>query len=150
MRYACLVYHDERKLNALTDAELDALAVDCAAWVEEIARGGHYVSSAGLQSVRTATTVRNRNGKLSATDGPFAETKEFLGGFALIDARDLNEAIQLAAKHPAARVASIEVRPIFDPNAILVDPLDRKLAAAIRRSGGAHGAASRASSEIHR
>jgi hypothetical protein len=150
MRYVCLVYHDESKLNALTDAELDALAADCAAWVGEIACAGHHVSSAGLQSVRTATTVRNRNGKVSVTDGPFAETKEFLGGFTLIEARDLNEAIHIAARHPAARVASIEVRPIFDPLGALVDPLDRKLAAAVRRSGGAHGMAPRASTEIHR
>ena len=148
MRYLCLVYHEERKLEALTDDELAAMATDCIAWVEELARGGHHVSSAGLQCVRMATTVRHRNGKLVTTDGPFAETKEFLGGFTLIEARDLNEAIQIVAKHPASCVASIEVRPMLEPDAVLVDPLDRRLSAAIRRAGGA--AALRASGDTHR
>ena len=148
MRYLCLVYHEEKKLDALTDAELAATVSDCIAWVAELAQGGHHVASAGLQCVRTATTVRNRNGKLSMTDGPFAETKEFLGGFTMIDAKDLNEAIQLASKHPAARVGSVEVRPILEPDLVCADPLDRKIRAAVRRAGEA--AAHRAKGQIHR
>jgi hypothetical protein len=131
MQYICLVYHEEQKLNALAPHELDALIRECGAWVEEL--GGHHVLSAGLQCVRTATTLRKRHGQLSLTDGPFAETKEFLGGFTLLDARDLNEAIQLAAKLPAARLGSVEVRPVLQPDVPLSDPLDQKLGAALRR-----------------
>jgi hypothetical protein len=134
MRYICLVYHDEKQLDTLSPGELELLAGQCSAWVGDIQKGGHHVFSAGLQCVRTAMTLRRRNGALSMTDGPFAETKEFLGGFTILNARDLNEAIQLASTHPAARIASIEVRPVLEPDAELTDPLDRKLWAAIRRN----------------
>jgi hypothetical protein len=133
MRYICLVYHDEQQLEALSSGELEALVEQCGAWVEDLQKGGRHVFSAGLQCIRTATTLRRRNGTLATTDGPFAETKEFLGGFTIIDARDLNEAIQLASKLPAARIGSIEVRPVLEPDAESTDPLDRKLGAAIRR-----------------
>jgi hypothetical protein len=133
MKYICLVYHEESKLNALPQAELEALVGECGAWVEELEKGGHHVFSAGLQSVRAATTVRSRNGKVTTSDGPFAETKEFLGGFTIINARDLNEAIHLASKLPAVRLASIEVRPVLEPDVELTDSLDQKLGAAMRR-----------------
>jgi hypothetical protein len=137
MRYLCLVYHEESKLDALTDDELDGLMTDCIAWVGGLARGGHFLSSAGLQSVGTARTVRYRDGRVSATDGPFAETKEFLGGFTLIEASDLEEAVRLASSHPIARLATIEVRPLFEPDADLIAPLDRKIGASVRRVGEA-------------
>jgi len=105
MKYLCLVYLDEKRLDELPDEE-------CVAYDASIRKSGHCVGSEALESVQTATTVRVRNGKVSITDGPFAETKEQLAGFYLIDARDLNEAIQLAARIPPARVGSIEVRPI--------------------------------------
>jgi hypothetical protein len=130
MKYICLVYHEEHKLDALPPAELEALVRECGAWIKEL--GDHHVISAGLQCVKTAATVRNRNGKISISDGPFAETKEFLRGFTLINARDLNEAIQMASKLPAARLGSIEVRPVLEPDSESTDPLDRKLAAVIR------------------
>src|SRR5947209_3405679 len=133
MKYICLVYHEEGKLDALAQNELDALVGDCIAWTEELERQGHHIFSAGLQSVRQAATVRNRNGRLSMTDGPFAETKEQLGGFTLLDARDLNEAIRLAAMLPAARLGSVEVRPILEPDGGLTGALDQKVGAAIRR-----------------
>lgn len=136
MKYLCLVYHEEQKLAALSQSQMDALVRSCVGWVEELERGGHHIFSAGLQSVQTATTVRHRDGKLSVTDGPFAETKEFLGGFTLISARDLNEAIQLAAKFPAARLGSMEVRPVLEADGELIAPLDQKIGAAIRRSAG--------------
>lgn len=105
MKYLCLVYGEERALESCPDA--DCVAFDAAA------RGsGHCIASEALQPVSTATTVRVRNGKVSVTDGPFAETKEYLAGFYLVEARDLNEAIQLAAKIPPAKVGSIEVRPV--------------------------------------
>jgi hypothetical protein len=87
--------------------------------------------SAGLQSVRSAATVRVRDGKLSTTDGPFTETKEFLGGFTLITAKDLDEALQIAEKFPAATMGSMEVRPVLEPGYAVPDPLDQKILAAI-------------------
>jgi hypothetical protein len=105
MKYLCMVYLDERRLNGLPDEE-------CVAYDGAMRESGHCIASEALESVQTATTVRVRNGKVSVTDGPFAETKEQLAGFYLIEARDLNEAIQLASKIPPARVGSIEVRPI--------------------------------------
>ena len=110
MKYVCLVYLDEKKLDDVADSE-------CKANGDALRRTGHYVAAEALQSVQTATTVRVRNGKTAVTDGPFAETKEQLAGFYLIDAKDLNEAIQLAAKIPPARVGSIEVRPVRELSA---------------------------------
>ncbi|HXG27675.1 MAG TPA: YciI family protein [Nevskiales bacterium] len=105
MKYLCLVYAEEKALEGFDDAE-------CVAYDEGIRAKGQCLASEALQPVRTAATVRVRNGKITVTDGPFAETKEALAGFYLVEAHDLNEAIQLAAKIPPARVGSIEVRPI--------------------------------------
>jgi len=105
MKYLCLVYAEEDKLDAVPDSE-------CLAYDAALRGSGHCIASEALQPVETATTVRVRNGKASMTDGPFAETKEQLAGFYLIEAKDLDEALQLAAKIPPARVGSIEVRPI--------------------------------------
>jgi hypothetical protein len=105
MKYLCLVYLDEKRLDEVPDK-------DCVEYDASIRRNGRCIASEALKSVQTATTVRVRNGKVSVTDGPFAETKEQLAGFYMIEARDLNEAIQIASKIPPARVGSIEVRPI--------------------------------------
>ena len=105
MKYLCLVYGDEKEIHTVPDSE-------CLAYDEALRQSGRCVASEALQPVQTAATVRVRNGKVSVTDGPFAETKEQLAGFYLIEARDLNEAIQLASKIPPARVGSVEVRPI--------------------------------------
>jgi hypothetical protein len=105
MKYLCLVYMEADKLHAVPDRE-------CVAFGEGLRNGGHMLAAEALQAIDTATTVRVRNGKVSVTDGPFAETKEQLAGFYLIDARDLNDAIQVAAKIPPAREGSVEVRPI--------------------------------------
>jgi len=112
MKYICLAYEEETKLNALSKPQWDSLREETLTYLEELRKRGHIIAAEALQSVRTAATVRVRGGKVSMTDGPFAETKEQLGGFFLIDARDLNEAIQIAAKWPSARLGSIEVRPI--------------------------------------
>lgn len=112
MKFICLAYEEERKLNALSREEWEALRRETLAYVEELQERGHLISAEPLQSVRTARTVRVREGKASVTDGPFAETKETLGGFFLIDADDLDEAVQLATGWPSARLGSIEVRPI--------------------------------------
>jgi hypothetical protein len=112
MKYLCLVYYDERTLEALSRAEYDALVDEVLTYREVLRKSGHYVTSDGLQSVQTATTIRIRGGRLSTTDGPFAETKEQLGGFMLIEARDLNDAIRVASKIPPVRLGCIEVRPV--------------------------------------
>lgn len=114
MKYLCLAYEEEGKLDALSRAEWDVLRAETLDYVEDLRRNGRLVVTHALQSVRSATTVRVRQGRVATTDGPFAETKETLGGFFLIEARDLNEAIQVAAKWPSARLGSIEVRPIED------------------------------------
>jgi hypothetical protein len=114
MRYLCLVYADEATLNALPQPEVDALIDETLANNQELAASGQLVLAEALEQVAAAATVRVRNRRLSATDGPFAETREQLGGFVLIEARDLNEAIQLAGRIPGARIGSVEVRPVID------------------------------------
>jgi len=109
MKYLCLVYLDEKKLHEVPDTE-------CLAFSDGLKASGHRIAAEALQSVHTATTVRVRNGKVSMTDGPFAETKEQLAGFYLIDAKDLDQAVHLASKIPPARVGSIEVRPVRELN----------------------------------
>jgi len=105
MKYLCLVYLEEEKLRTVPDKE-------CMACGDGFRNSGVLVAAEALQPIATAATVRVRNGRVSVTDGPFAETKEQLAGFYLLDARDLNEAIQMAAKIPPAREGSVEVRPV--------------------------------------
>lgn len=114
MKYMCLIYEEQQRSAARPKSELDAVMGEYFAFTRDIQNNGHFVSGAQLQPVQSATTVRIRNGKLSATDGPFAETKEQLGGYYLIEAKDLNEAIQIAGRIPSARWGSIEVRPIVE------------------------------------
>jgi hypothetical protein len=112
MKYLCLIYDDEKKAVTMSKSDLDALMTDYFAFTEDIKKSGHYRAGEALKPVQTATSVRVRNGKLATTDGPFAETKEQLGGFYMIEAKDLNEAIQIAAKIPSAKTGTIEVRPV--------------------------------------
>jgi len=112
MKYLCLVYHDEQQMDALPTSAYNALVGDTLAYDEELRQSGHFVTANVLEYVQTATTVRARSGRVSITDGPFAETREQLGGFVLIEARDLNEAIRVASQMPPARLGSIEVRPV--------------------------------------
>ena len=114
MRYLCLIYEDEKAWEAKPQAELEAIMGEYFTFTENIRSNGKLVAGDALQPTPTATTVRVRNGKISTTDGPYVETKEQLGGFYLIDAKDLNEAIQVAAKIPGARDGAVEVRPVID------------------------------------
>ena len=114
MKYLCLIYDDEKKIADMPKAEGDAFMGEYFGFTNDIKQSGHYVAGEALHPVSTATTVRIRNGKVSTTDGPFAETKEQLGGFYLVDAKDLNEALQVAQRIPSARIGSIEVRPVVD------------------------------------
>ena len=112
MKYLCLVYQDERKLAAMASSDYDALVDEVRAYIEEATLSGHYLASNALESVESATSIRVRDDRLSITDGPFVETKEQFGGYLLIEARDLNEAIRVAARMPTARLGGIEIRPI--------------------------------------
>ena len=116
MRYLCLIYDEEKKINAMSKEEGDQFMGEYFAFTEDIKKSGHYIAGDALQPVDTATTVRVRNKKVSTTDGPFAETKEQLGGYYMIEAKDLNDAIQIAAKIPSARIGSVEVRPVMEFN----------------------------------
>ncbi len=114
MKYLCLVYYDEKIIDAMSEEEWLALNRECIACGENLRAGGYFLGGNALQPVSSATTLRLRDGKPVITDGPFAETKEQLAGFYLLEARDLNEALQLAGKIPPARLGCIEVRPIRD------------------------------------
>jgi hypothetical protein len=112
MKYLLLCCHEEKTLDSLTQSEHAAIMDETMAYCEALKKSGCLIASEPLESVRTAMTVQVRNGKLSVIDGPFAETKEQVGGFFLINARDLNEALQVASKFPSARFGTLEVRPV--------------------------------------
>jgi hypothetical protein len=114
MRYLCLIYENEKAWESMPKEEADAIFGEYFTFTEGVKQNGQYLGGEALQPTQTATTVRVRNGKVQTTDGPFAETKEQLGGYYLIEARDLNDAIQVAAKIPGSRNGSVEIRPIMD------------------------------------
>ena len=113
MQYLLLIYNNEQNWLQLNEADRTALSTDYRTFTESIAKSGHYKGGNALQPTSTATTVRVRSGKRSTTDGPFAETREHLGGYYLVDAKDLDEAIGLAERIPGAKTGAIEVRPIL-------------------------------------
>ena len=113
MKYLCLVYQEEKQEANVPREKIEQAKKDFWSFTEDIKKTGNYVGSHGLQHTDQATTVRVRNGKLSATDGPFAETKEQLGGYFLIEAKNRAEAIQIASRIPSAKWGSIEVRPVW-------------------------------------
>ena len=117
MKYLCLAYYDVKKFEALSKSEVDALVSQCPAHDAELRNSGHLIVQASLGEPSASTTIRPKGGKPSVTDGPYTETKEQVGGFFMIEARDLNEAIRIASKHPAAHLGedvgwAVEVRPI--------------------------------------
>jgi len=114
MRYLCLIYDDEKQWAKMPKKDADKMNGEYFSYTEGIKQSGHYRAGEALQPTNTATTLRVRNGKLSTTDGPYMETKEQLGGFYLIDAKDLNDAIKVASKIPGSRSGAIEVRPILE------------------------------------
>jgi hypothetical protein len=114
VKYVCLVHFPPEAVESLEPAALRALQSESQAYDEELVRGGHLLTAQALQSPGTAVLVKVRSGKVSTTDGPFADTKEHLGGFILLEARDLNDALRLAAGIPLARLGTIEVRPVYE------------------------------------
>lgn len=112
MKYLCMVYHNEKTLESMSPAENQALTDEALEYDETLRQSGHYVHSNALQFVDKAKTVRVKKGKVMVTDGPFVETREQVGGYIMIEAKDMDEAIQLAAKIPPIRLGGIEVRPV--------------------------------------
>ena len=124
MKYLCLIYEDEKRFSRTPKPEMDAIMSEYRAFGESLKKSGQYVAGHQLHTTDSATTVRSRNGKVSTTDGPFAETKEQLGGFYLIEAKDLNDAVQIASRIPSVRFGSIEVRPIVEHNQAGAQPAE--------------------------
>ncbi|HLT91392.1 MAG TPA: YciI family protein [Woeseiaceae bacterium] len=112
MKYLCLAWEDEATLDALTREEWDELRRATLDYVDSLRASGHLLATEALKSAREGVSLRIRNGMLATTDGPFTETKEQLGGFFLLEAADLNEAIQIASRWPSAQIGTIEVRPV--------------------------------------
>ena len=113
MKFLCVVYEEPSGLGPQTETEAQNLVNEHLDYDETLRQSGHWLIAQALQPVETATTVRVRNGKISITDGPFAETKELLGGFVLIEAKDMEEAVQVAARIPSARMGFIQVRRVY-------------------------------------
>jgi len=114
VKYICLGYLDEKKWETMSESERNTLIDGCFAYDDVLRKNGHFVGGEALQSARNATTLRFQNGKVSVTDGPYAETKEHLGGILILEARDLNHAIQLMSKHPGVKAGPFEIRPTED------------------------------------
>jgi hypothetical protein len=114
VKYICLGYMDPKKWKTMSESERNAMIDECFAYDDVLRKNGHFVGGEALQSPRNATTLRSQNGKVSVTDGPYAETKEQLGGILVLEAKDLNHAIQLMSKHPGVKAGPFEIRPAED------------------------------------
>lgn len=129
MKYICLGYVEEATISAFSPAEQMAFMDECFAYDDELRENGHFVGGEGLQGSETATSLRWQNGKVVVTDGPFAETKEVLGGILILEANDLNHAIQLMSKHPGVRLGGcFEIRPAADMEPLVEDSRRRRTA----------------------
>jgi hypothetical protein len=128
MKYICLGYIDEDKWNRMSENERNAIMDECFTYDDLLRKNGHFVGGDALQSARNATTLRWRGGRVSATDGPYAETKEQLGGILILEARDLNHAIQLMSEHPGVKVGPFEIRPTEDLSAMIAASEKRRSA----------------------
>jgi hypothetical protein len=118
MKYLCLIFYDEKVRNALSDHDSQAIIDEARSSDEDMRRSGHLLTAFPLEKVSSASTVRVRNGKMTVADGPFTETHEQIGGFVLLEASDLNHAIQLASRIPPARLGGVEVRPVMEWNPV--------------------------------
>jgi hypothetical protein len=114
MKYICLGYYAEKRWETMSEGERNSMMYECFAYDDVLRKNGHFVGGEALQSARNATTLRWQNGKVSVTDGPYAETKELLGGILVLEASDLNHAIQLMSKHPGVKAGPFEIRPTED------------------------------------
>jgi hypothetical protein len=126
MKYICLGYSDERTWETMSESERNAMIDACFAYDDVLRKNGNFVGGEALQSARNATTLRWKNGKVFITDGPYAETKEQLGGILVLEARDLNHAIQLLSKHPGVKAGPFEIRPAEDLTDMIRDSERRR------------------------
>jgi hypothetical protein len=129
MKYVCLGYYDEKKWETLSQDERNVLMDECFAYDDVLRKKGHFATGEALQGARNATTLRWQYGKVSITDGPYVETKEQLGGILVLEARDLNQAIQLMSKHPGVKAGPFEIRPIEDLSALVAASRRRRATA---------------------
>ena len=116
MKFICLGYIKENKFETMAEAERNAMVDECFAYDDVLHKNGHFIGGEALQGPRTGATLRCKNGKVSVTDGPFAETKEHLGGILILEAMDLDHAIELMSKHPGVKAGPFEIRPVADLN----------------------------------
>jgi len=128
MKYICLGYIEEKKWETMSESERNAMMDECFAYDDELRKNGHFVGGEALQSAQNAMTLRWRSGKVTVTDGPFAETKEQLGGLLVLEAKDLNHAIQLMSKHPGVKAGPFEIRPAADITDMLAESERRRSA----------------------
>ena len=127
MKYICLGYMDPKKWETMSESEQNAMMDECFAYDDVLRKKGHFVGGEALQSARNATTLRWKNGKVSITDGPYAETKEQLGGILVLEAKDLNHAIQLMSKHPGVKAGPFEIRQVEDLTEMIRESERRRL-----------------------
>lgn len=126
MKYICLGFMEANKFENMSESERNAFVDECFAYDDVLRKNGHFVGGEALQSARNAVTLRARSGKVSVTDGPYAETKEQLGGILMLEAKDLNHAIQLMSKHPGVRGGPFEIRPAADLTQLIRDSERRR------------------------
>ena len=126
MKFICLGYADEKQWEKMTESERNALMDECLAYDDVLRRGGHFAGGDGLQSARNAKTLRWQKGNVLVTDGPYAETKEQLGGILVLEARDLAHAVELMSKHPGVKAGPFEIRPVEDLSAIVSESERRR------------------------
>lgn len=129
MRFICMGYADPAKFSELSSEEMESMMEECFDYDDELRRGGHFLGGEALQGAESAVTLRFRQGKVAVTDGPYAETKEYLGGILILEARDLNHAISLMSKHPGVRVGPFEIRPADEQVNALVAARDEAFVA---------------------
>ena len=126
MKFICLGYADEKRLAGMSEQERNGLVDECLAYDDVLRRNGHFAGGDGLSSARSARTLRWEKGKVLVTDGPYAETKEQLGGILVLEARDLEHAIQLMSKHPGVKAGPFEIRPVEDLSAMITESERRR------------------------
>lgn len=127
MKYICLGYIEPNKFETMSESERNAMVDECRSYDDVLLKNGHFAGGEGLQGPNTATTLRWKNGKVSVTDGPYAETKEQLGGILMLEARDLNHAIQLMSKHPGVKAGPFEIRPALDMTEMIHESEKRRM-----------------------
>ena len=127
MKYICLGYIEPNKFETMSESERNAMLDECFTYDDVLRKNGHFAGGEALQGPYTATTLRWNNGKVSVTDGPYAETKEQLGGILVLEARDLNHAIQLMSKHPGVKAGPFEIRPAADLSEMITESEQRRI-----------------------